>query len=224
MVTKEHSFFKMFVLFNLILNHSKRLLCLLTLLTCLFSCNQKHHEPPTLTFENLYADTSIIPKDTISAEMVELQPNGVYYLNNQPFSGYIQWRSATGQLQKSASVYKGEKHGMYRTFYNNGAPYEIRFFKNNKSNGRHYGYWNNGNMQFDYTYADDKQEGEFKRWYPDGKRYMLLHYANDKEQGLQQAWRNNGKLFINYEARDGHKYGLQETDLCYQLKNGKLKN
>ncbi len=223
MVQKEHLFFNMYLPFSTsLLRLCKGLICLVTTLTCLFSCVSKQQHPTN--FVNLYADTSGIPKDTISAERVQLQPSGLYYLNGHPFSGYVQWRSATGQLQKLVSLYKGEKHGKYRTFYDNGIPYEIRHFKNNKSSGRHYGYWPNGNMQFDYTYADDKQEGEFMRWYSDGKRYMFLHYINDKEQGLQQAWRRNGKLFINYEARDGHKYGLQETDLCYELKNGKLKS
>jgi hypothetical protein len=40
---------------------------------------------------------------------------------------------------------------------------------------------------------------------------------------MQNAWRENGKPYINYEARDGRRYGLQKSNLCYTLKDQKLK-
>ena len=40
---------------------------------------------------------------------------------------------------------------------------------------------------------------------------------------MQQAWRENGKPYINYEAKDGFRYGLQKSNLCYTLIDEKLK-
>jgi hypothetical protein len=40
---------------------------------------------------------------------------------------------------------------------------------------------------------------------------------------MQKAWRENGKPFINYEVKDGVRYGLQKSALCYTLKNEKMK-
>jgi hypothetical protein len=39
---------------------------------------------------------------------------------------------------------------------------------------------------------------------------------------MQKAWRENGKPFINYEVKDGVRYGLQKSALCYTLKNEKI--
>lgn len=40
---------------------------------------------------------------------------------------------------------------------------------------------------------------------------------------MQQAWRENGKPYINYEVRDGFRYGLRKSALCYSLEDEKIK-
>ena len=40
---------------------------------------------------------------------------------------------------------------------------------------------------------------------------------------MQKGWRENGKVFINYEAKDGVRYGLQKSNLCYTLIDQKIK-
>ena len=50
-----------------------------------------------------------------------------------------------------------------------------------------------------------------------------MNFKDDGEYGMQQAWRENGKVFINYEAKDGYRYGLQKSNLCYTLEKEKFK-
>lgn len=46
--------------------------------------------------------------------------------------------------------------------------------------------------------------------------------VGDREDGMKQAWRENGRPYINYEARDGFRYGLQKSALCYTLEDGAI--
>ena len=77
--------------------------------------------------------------------------------------------------------------------------------------------------KFDFIYINDKREGIQKQWYESGSQYYELSFTNDQENGMQKAWRENGKPFINYEVKDGVRYGLQKSALCYTLKNEKIK-
>jgi antitoxin component YwqK of YwqJK toxin-antitoxin module len=93
-----------------------------------------------------------------------------------------------------------------------------RNYKDGIGYGRHFGYWQNGNKKFDFIYINDKREGIQKQWYESGSQYYELSFTNDQENGMQKAWRENGKPFINYEVKDGVRYGLQKSALCYTLK------
>jgi antitoxin component YwqK of YwqJK toxin-antitoxin module len=78
-------------------------------------------------------------------------------------------------------------------------------------------------MKFDFSYFNDKREGMQKQWYESGSEYCALNFSNDRENGMQKAWRENGNPYINYEVKDGVRYGLQKSALCYTLKDQKLK-
>ncbi len=189
------------------------------------SCRNEYADiKPVITHKDLWVDTSVIPKDTVAADVIYENGNGIFMLGDKKFSGYIKTVYPDKKINSCTSVYDGMMHGIYRSYYENGQLHEIRQYKENLSTGRHYGFWKNGNKQFDYLYYRDKKVGFMNRWYEDGKPYMFLNYADDKEEGVQRGWRTNGKLFINYIAKDGFKYGLQETMLCYKLDAGKIVN
>lgn len=177
---------------------------------------------PFITDKDFFADTSLVPKDTVAASTTQTTRDGLVMLNGKKFSGYIATRYPSKKIHTVASVYEGMAHGASRSYYENGALSDVRHFKDNLNTGKQYGYWPNGKQQFEYTYYRDKKAGMMKRWYENGKPYLSLHYTNDREEGLQQAWRENGKLFINYVAKDGFRYGLQETMLCYKLDKGEI--
>lgn len=169
-------------------------------------------------------DISKIPNSTISDQSKSLElRNGVYYVDNDPYSGFIQSFYENDSIKKVASYYLGKQHGATHSFYPNGTVESIRNYKNGIGYGRHFGYWQNGNMRFDFTYINDKREGIQKQWYESGRPYNELIFTNDRENGMQKAWRENGKPYINYEVKDGIRYGLQKAALCYTLKDEKLK-
>ena len=185
-------------------------------------CSQSIPEKAINIFEKV--DTSQIQNITISQKdsLLKLN-NGIYYFNNKPFSGYIKSKYNSNTLKSIASYLHGKQYGVTKTFFSNGKLESERNYKDGIGYGRHFGYWKNGKMKFDFIYFNDKREGVQKQWYESGSQYYELSFINDRENGIQKAWRENGKPYINYEVKDGIRYGLQKSALCYTLKNEKLK-
>jgi len=201
---------------------------LLASLWCMLitSCsNSTNQASEPILVKDYTVDTSGIPRDTILASDKELSlVNGVYQYKKQPFSGIVKEAYSNKKVKKQISVFNGMLHGRYKSYYEDGKPWEIRSYKNNLSTGKHYGYWAvSGHPHFEYNYFEEKMEGMQKKWYQSGKPFLFLNYADDKEDGLQQGWRENGKLYLNYVAKDGRRYGLQKAALCYTLRDEKMK-
>lgn len=169
-------------------------------------------------------DVSEIPADTVDAsEPLLVLQNGVYFLDQRPFSGFVRDRFGNGSLERVASYARGRKHGITRTYYTNGQIRDVRSYRDNLAYGRHVGYWEDGTPQFDFLYVNDRREGIQKQWYQSGAPYAFLTFHDDREAGMQQAWRESGRPYINYEVRDGIRYGLQKSVLCYTIKDGAIK-
>ncbi|QDK79324.1 hypothetical protein EXU85_12220 [Spirosoma sp. KCTC 42546] len=217
MVQREHSLNRIFLL-------ATAYCCFVVAIS---SCvNESTATTKLIQAKDYTIDTTGIPKDTVLGSDQRLAVlNGIYLLNNKKYSGILKELYPNGTVKTYASVYQGRLHGRYKSFYENGHPYEVRLYRNNLSTGRHYGYWpERGILKFDYTYFDEKREGQQKRWYKNGKPYLFTTYTDDHEDGLQQGWRENGKLYLNYVAKDGHRYGLQQAALCYTLRKQKIKS
>lgn len=186
---------------------------------CFGRGNSKEEEVISSSF---FVDTTLIPKDTVLSEKMKLI-NGIYYLNNIPFSGYRKELYENKNLSMVAGYLDGMQHGITLTYFEDGKLRDSRAYKLDKSFGKHFGYWPNGNLKFEFYYLNDKREGINKQWYHSGQPYAFLNFKDDKENGMQQAWRENGKPYINYEAKEGFRYGLQKSGLCYTLIDEKLK-
>jgi antitoxin component YwqK of YwqJK toxin-antitoxin module len=145
--------------------------------------------------------------------------NGVYRLDDAPFSGIIIRRFARGALKQRGVYRAGRQHGLTSSFYEDGRLRERRRYVRGKANGSHDGWWPSGSLRFSFNYVDDKREGVQRQWYVTGGLYTELRFRDDREHGIQRAFRENGKAYINYEVRDGFKYGLSKSALCTSLEN-----
>ena len=196
---------------------------LLALVYTMAACNTPQTEEQT-TSSFLFVDTSVIPHDTVLANAPNLVlDNGIYYLDKQPFSGYVKSDYPNNMGAMVAGYLHGMQHGLSTAYYPDGKLMSERMYKENKSFGKQLGYWGNGKPKFEFYYDNDKRTGTHKQWYESGQAYTVLNFKDDKEDGMQQAWRENGKPYINYEAKDGIRYGLQKSNLCYTLIDEKLK-
>ncbi len=198
--------------------------CCMTISSCQHIQLETHD--PASVVKDYTIDNANIPYDTllISDKKISLN-NGIYFAENKKYSGIIKELYTDGKVKTYSSIFQGKLHGLYKSFYPDGSPFEVRQYKNNLSTGRHYGYWPAGHkLKFDYNYFEEKREGLQKKWYKNGKPYLFANFKNDHEEGLQQGWRENGKLFLNYVVKDGHSYGLQQSALCYTLIDQEMKS
>ncbi len=190
---------------------------------CFISCSNTKEEIAVKPI-SFFVDTALIPMDTVSATDENLRlDNGIYYFNNLPFSGYRRELYEDNQVSMISGYLNGMQNGTSISYYPDGKLRFIRMYKENKSFGKHTGYWENGNQKFEFYYLNDKREGVNKQWYESGQPYAFLSFKNDREDGMQQAWAENGKAYINYEVKDGFRYGLQKSGLCYTLNDEKFK-
>lgn len=162
---------------------------------------------------------TIVFKNNNSLQLI----NGVYHLGGKPFSGFIKEKFKNDTIKSVGSYINGKQQGKTITFFPNGKIDTERNYKDGKAFGKHIGYWENGHQKFDFIYINDKREGLQKQWYESGLKYAFLTFKNDQEDGMQKAWRENGKPYINYQAKEGHRYGLQKSNLCYTLRDQKIK-
>lgn len=199
--------------------------CALICFTLIISCgkNERALDSSTkIVFEHI--DVSQIPNTIVFKNDSALKLiNGVYHIGGKPFSGFIKEHYENETIKRIGSYLSGKQQGITKTFFPNEKLETERSYKNGKAYGKHLGFWENGNQKFEFTYFDDQREGLQKQWYEGGNQYCELIYANDRENGMQKAWRESGKLYINYEVKDGVRYGLQKSGLCYTLINDKLK-
>ena len=200
--------------------------CVLIYAILLMGCGKNENTTNKNTnpvFEKI--DVSQIPHTIVFNNDSSLQLlNGVYHFGGKPFSGYIKEKFENDTIKSMGSYLKGKQQGKTTTFFPNGKIDTERNYKNGKAFGKHIGFWDNGHEKFDFMYLNDKREGPQKQWYESGGKYSFLTFKNDRENGMQNAWRENGKPYINYEARNGRRYGLQKSNLCYTLKDQKLKD
>jgi antitoxin component YwqK of YwqJK toxin-antitoxin module len=187
-----------------------------------FGCSQPKDNKIVNVFEKVNCEQ--IPNDTIFQNKSTLKlRNGIYYLNSKPYSGFIKNLYQNNILKSIGSYFQGKQHGIIKTFFSNGNLESLRNYRNGIGYGQHLGYWKNGKKKFDFIYFNDKREGIQKQWYESGNKYYELTFNDDRENGMQKAWRENGKIYINYEVKNGVRYGLQKSALCYTLKNEQIK-
>jgi len=95
-----------------------------------------------------------------------------------------------------------------------------RYYHSGEKDSLHLGWWPDGNQRFEIHFSNGAYDGVYKEWYIDGKPSKEIIYKNGNDIS-GKAWRNNGKLYMNFFTREGRRYGLLNSQMCYSLKNEK---
>ena len=135
-------------------------------------------------------------------------------------SGTITESFASGNIHHVSNYFQGKEEGWQYTYYDNGKPFDKRYYHTGEKDSVHTGWWENGNVRFEYHFKDGNYNGDFKEWYETGELGKHIHYVNGVDD-WGKAWRQNGKLYMNFIVKDGRRYGLNNSNLCYTIKNGK---
>jgi hypothetical protein len=159
--------------------------------------------------------TDAVPSVFISVNQPGWQRReGQLWLNNQPFSGYQYDRDPAGNTLFVGGYRAGKAEGLYRYWYPNQRPKEVRRYRHNWQQDEQRGWHESGRLAFVCQFRDDVYEGRRQEWYTDGQPARNGHYHNGQENGLQQLWFANGRLRANYVARAGRNYGFTGVKNC----------
>ena len=178
-------------------------------ITAFFGKDEKHA---------LQAD-SIIPEITVETNNAELHElNGVYYFHGNLFSGYLVAYYSNGSLKEKSGYANGKLSGKSLTWFPNGNLETERYYKNGEKDSINTGWYENGQKRFEFHFKNGLYNGINKEWYESGAMLSQVTYNMGKEVKAKQ-WRENGKLFTNYVVKDGIIYGLNNSNLCYSIKD-----
>lgn len=159
-------------------------------------------------------------KTANSTDPFLLFKNGYWLYKNNLFTGRIIEHFKSNTINKSTEYVNGKEEGWQTTFYPDGSLSEKRYFTKGEKDNLHTGWWQNGNKRFEYHFTNGVYNGDYKEWYQSGQLLKHIHYTNGTDD-WGKGWRESGKLYMNYIMKDGRRYGIVNSNLCYTVKNGK---
>ena len=164
-----------------------------------------------------------------------LYDTGASFANSVLYDGHVK-----SDLEEISRV-KGERDGVFKTFYSpgvikyegtykngkengkfisydtDGSIYEEKEMKNGKNDGKSVNYDLNGNPIVIQYYKDGKLNGPYTRYRKDGSISINATYKDDKYNGVVTEYDQNGNKITEYTYVDGVKNGLC---IDYDLRNG----
>jgi len=155
----------------------------------------------------------------ISDEKLERR-NGVLYLANVPFSGYVEELFESGPVRSRTGYWGGVRSGVATKWFASGTPFEERFYLEGRKQGLHHGWWEDGTLRFVAGFRFGKNHGERRAWSSGGQLVELRHFVGGEEEGLQRSWTPDGRLLANYVVRGGRRYGLLGAKPCFTVSDG----
>ncbi len=192
---------------------NKTNLILIWIFILLFSCNSRNDIEPgdAHHFSVIISDTSL-----------HLINGTLFYKDHKTFNGELKDAWPNGKLKSIERYLNGKQQGLSETFYPDGKKESTRWYSNGEKDSVHTGWWWNGNKKYEYHFKMGSYNGMFAEWYESGKIIQQVMYAEEKEL-YGKGWRENGKLYMNFVMKDGRRYGMNNSNLCYGLKDEKVK-
>jgi hypothetical protein len=138
----------------------------------------------------------------------------VVLLDGRPVSGALVSEGDGVQLAKRTMYRDGVRHGVARSWYENGQLAYERRFREGTEVGTHRGWYYDGQLKFDYRFRDGVLEGIARDWFADGTLYKDFRYEHGYESGAQRVWYVDGTVRANYVVRNGRRYGLIGAKGC----------
>ena len=146
--------------------------------------------------------------------------NGYWYYKGTLLSGTMTDHFTNNGIRSRTSFLNGKEEGWQQIFFENGKISEKRFYHDGEKDSVHCGWWPNGNKRFEYHFKKGVYDGDFKEWYETGEPLKYVHYTNGADD-WGKGWRQNGKLYMNFVMKNGRRYGLNNSNLCYTVKKGR---
>jgi hypothetical protein len=140
---------------------------------------------------------------------------GRLFLSGVAFTGNIESRYPSGNLQSHTAYQDGLRHGQKRTWYDTGDFSHASLFVAGRRQGTALGWWSNGQLQYQRYYEAGLLSGETLEWNEAGVLQYRQHFIDGREEGLQQGWHDDGELAFSYVFKDGRRYGVLGSRPCF---------
>lgn len=177
-----------------------------------------HQQGKTSLIDNGGVDRSKLTSVN-SRDLVLRAQEGLFYFNNQPFTGLAVKYYADSVLAQEIAYVNGKKEDFLRRWFPNGQLSQESSYKNGRLHGKSSTWWEDGVQRSESHFDNGKPHGLQKQWYRGGAAFKEQNLVHGVEEGMQRAWRKNGKLYVNYEARNGRIFGLKKAGLCYEVED-----
>ncbi|MFM2224995.1 MAG: hypothetical protein RJA07_1197 [Bacteroidota bacterium] len=126
-------------------------------------------------------------------------------------TSYYKITASNGTLLTQGKLIKGNREGVWRFYYEHGAPLKIEEYHHNKRNGMAVSYDRTGFATTDETYKNDLLDGISIRFINGGKIKSQINY---------KAGKVDGKKLMNYDDGSGKQ---EESEWQNGKKNGRTK-
>ncbi len=145
------------------------------------------------------------------------------------------WDATNKQLKERYETVKGKpgiKDGKYESFYKDGSPELISYYKQNqlcdsllaydntshhlkekafykdgKLNGHRFLFFEDGKVMIMETYTNDKEDGVYLSYFKNGKKEQEGQYVDGKLSGVWHYYYENGQVKEIVTYADGHEFG-----------------
>jgi antitoxin component YwqK of YwqJK toxin-antitoxin module len=138
------------------------------------------------------------------AELIKVE--GRFVLRNetnQPFTGWVTERYASGGLRSRTAVADGRLHGVSEGWHTNGVRQVEEHFEGGVSEGLVRKWHANGAKLSEGTARAGKFEGKFRRWHENGQLAEELVLRTGQPEGVARSWFPSGSLKAEVTLKSG---------------------
>ena len=125
------------------------------------------------------ADVERLVKEAVDSDSLE-ERDGLFYQNNEPFSGWVKSRYDSGQVQGLGHLIDGKPDGLQTGRYENGQKMREGTFKSGNPDGLWAMWHENGQKLAEGTYKDG-EEVSAKYWNRNGEEVKTWEEATEVE-------------------------------------------
>ena len=111
------------------------------------------------------------------------------------------------QAKFELHVINGERHGSYKSYYENGQIKIYSNYINGVLDGSYRHYYENGQIELDCNYINGELDGIYKSYYENGQIKLDCNGKNGEIEGVYKSYYESGNLKNQFNYKNGSKVG-----------------
>ncbi len=140
--------------------------------------------------------------------------SGKVFLLGEPFTGVLR-QSIPAVGEKHVTPYRrGVKHGVAVAYHDSGQMIATRSYVAGEKHGVHRTWYNDGADKSYAKFERDRYVKESLGWHRNGRPAVYTRYSPTGETIVFKKWRANGLIYTNLVLKDGVEFGLPGSKVC----------